>query len=94
MTATLARRRFLQAGFNTAAVGAAGVPLPVLPAESAEWSWDKGGCRFCGVGCGLQIATFGGRVVAVRGDPQSPVNRGLLCVKGYANARIPLAPTG
>ena len=24
-----------------------------------------------------------GRVVAVRGDEASPVNRGLLCVKGY-----------
>ena len=30
----------------------------------------------------------GDRVVAVKGDPDSPVNRGLLCVKGYANAQI------
>ena len=26
--------------------------------------------------------------MAVKGDPDSPVNRGLLCVKGYANAKI------
>ena len=52
------------------------------------WAWDKGVCRFCGVGCGVQIATRADRIVAVKGDPASPVNRGLLCVKGYANAQI------
>ena len=45
-------------------------------------------CRFCGVGCGIRIATAGGRVVAVKGNRDNPVNRGLLCVKSYANAKI------
>jgi nitrate reductase NapA len=88
MSWKLTRRQLLEAGFTTAVVGAAGVPLPVLPAEAKGWSWDKGVCRFCGTGCGIQIATHQGRVVAVKGDPQSPVNRGLLCAKGYANAQI------
>ncbi|HET9554749.1 MAG TPA: nitrate reductase catalytic subunit NapA [Anaeromyxobacteraceae bacterium] len=88
MSWKLTRRQLLEAGFTTAVVGAAGVPLPVLPAEAKGWSWDKGVCRFCGTGCGIQIATHEGRVVAVKGDPQSPVNRGLLCAKGYANAQI------
>jgi nitrate reductase cytochrome c-type subunit len=35
------------------------------------------------------IATQNGRIKAVKGDPKNPVNRGLLCVKGYANAQIP-----
>jgi nitrate reductase (cytochrome) len=88
MSWTLTRRELLQAGFTAAAVGAAGVPLKVLPADHGEWTWDKGVCRFCGTGCGIQVATKGGRVVAVKGDPDSPVNRGLLCAKGYANAQI------
>ena len=46
-------------------------------------SWDKAPCRFCGTGCGVEVATKDGKVVAVRGDEKSPVNRGLLCVKGY-----------
>jgi len=52
------------------------------------WKWDKTVCRFCGVGCGLMMATKGGRVVAVKGDPQAPVNKGLNCIKGYFNAKI------
>jgi nitrate reductase NapA len=89
MTWRLTRRELLEAGFTTAAVGVAGVPLKVLPDDARGWSWDKGVCRFCGTGCGIQIATQEGRVVAVKGDPDSPVNRGLLCAKGYANAQIP-----
>lgn len=87
------RRRFLKIGLAAATGAAAGFHLPehllaLGHAVQEGWSWDKGVCRFCGVGCGIQIATQGGRVVAVKGDPDSPVNRGLLCVKGYANAKI------
>ena len=46
-------------------------------------TWKKAPCRFCGVGCGLQIGLAKGRAVAVKGDPASPVNKGLCCVKGY-----------
>ncbi|HET9599679.1 MAG TPA: nitrate reductase catalytic subunit NapA [Anaeromyxobacteraceae bacterium] len=89
MTWDLTRRDLLKAGFTTAVVTAAG-PLPILAAgDQAGWKWDKGVCRFCGTGCGIQVATEGGRVVAVKGDPESPVNRGLLCAKGYALPQIP-----
>ena len=37
----------------------------------------------CGVGCGLLVRIQGGRAVAVKGDPESPVSGGLACVKGY-----------
>ena len=91
MNHELSRRDFVKASLAAAAAGALGLPVPggasVLNPERG-WTWDKGVCRFCGVGCGLQIATKGERVVAVKGDPDSPVNRGLLCVKGYANAQI------
>ena len=89
MSWMLTRRQLLRTGLTTAVVGAAGAPLPARGAEEpAGWRWDRGVCRFCGVGCGIQIATADGRVVAVKGDPASPVNRGLLCVKGYALPQI------
>ena len=40
-------------------------------------------CRFCGVGCGILVGVDKGKAVAVKGDPNSSVNKGLLCVKGY-----------
>lgn len=46
-------------------------------------TWKKAPCRFCGTGCGLLIGISNNRAVAVKGDPASPVNKGLCCVKGY-----------
>ncbi|GGX18715.1 periplasmic nitrate reductase [Aquimarina muelleri] len=46
-------------------------------------NWTKAPCRFCGVGCGVLVGTENGKAVAVKGDPKSTVNKGLLCVKGY-----------
>ncbi|ANW95034.1 nitrate reductase [Wenyingzhuangia fucanilytica] len=45
--------------------------------------WKKAPCRFCGVGCGVLIGVEDGKAVAVKGDPNSSVNKGLCCVKGY-----------
>lgn len=39
-------------------------------------------CAYCGVGCEIYLGVRGDRVVSVRGDRKSPVNRGQLCVKG------------
>jgi formate dehydrogenase alpha subunit len=39
-------------------------------------------CPYCGVGCGLYLGTRDEAIVNVRGDLESPVNKGLLCVKG------------
>ncbi len=86
----LDRREFLaQLGVaGSAATLAAGIGQPELveaagdPAD-ASLSWDKAPCRYCGTGCGVEVGTKDGKVLAVRGDRESPVNRGLLCVKGY-----------
>ncbi|RMF72318.1 MAG: nitrate reductase catalytic subunit NapA [Acidobacteria bacterium] len=85
----LTRREFVVAG--VAAATAATLRLPGYadapdPAQGA--TWEKGVCRFCGVGCGVLVGVRNGRLVAIKGDPDNPVNRGLLCVKGYANAQI------
>jgi len=48
-----------------------------------DLDWHKAPCRYCGTGCGVEVGVRDGRVMAVRGDEASPVNKGLLCVKGY-----------
>jgi formate dehydrogenase (NADP+) alpha subunit len=39
-------------------------------------------CSFCGCGCGLLLGIRDNKVVSVKGDVNSPSNRGRLCVKG------------
>ncbi|MGB3961200.1 MAG: nitrate reductase catalytic subunit NapA, partial [Sulfurimonas sp.] len=76
---------------SAAAAMGMSVPSDVqAAAQSAEtnWRWDKAACRFCGTGCGIMMATKDGKIVAVKGDPAAPVNRGLNCIKGYFNAKI------
>jgi nitrite reductase (NADH) large subunit len=43
-------------------------------------------CGFCGVGCGVLVSAERGRITGVRGDPDHPASRGLLCTKGLALA--------
>ena len=52
-------------------------------ADVTKLDWHKAPCRYCGTGCGVEVGVDAGKVVAVRGDEKSPVNKGLLCVKGY-----------
>jgi predicted molibdopterin-dependent oxidoreductase YjgC len=42
----------------------------------------KSVCPYCGVGCSIYLGVRGNEIVGVRGDRESPVNRGGLCVKG------------
>jgi nitrate reductase (cytochrome) len=87
------RRKFLQASAAAAAFTAAGVAVPrgiVAQAEAAHdgITWGKAPCRFCGTGCGVLVGVRNGTVVATKGDPAAPVNRGLNCIKGYFLAKI------
>lgn len=85
------RRTFLKQLATTAAATVAANLFPQAAfggwksagAMPSDVAWKKAPCRFCGVGCGLLIGIAKGRAVAVKGDPDSPVNRGLACVKGY-----------
>ncbi len=45
----------------------------------------KSTCGLCQGGCGVLIYIEDGTIVKVEGDPASPVNRGVLCVKGLAS---------
>jgi len=89
-----ARRVFLKQGVAAATAITVGLPVSreaAAQAKDAESGiqWDKGVCRFCGTGCGIQVGVKDGRVVASKGDPDAPVNRGLNCIKGYFNSKIP-----
>jgi nitrate reductase NapA len=66
---------------STSTLASAVAPGAVLPPGAP--AWKRTPCRLCGVGCGLLVGIEGGRAVAVKGDPDSPVGKGLACVKGY-----------
>ncbi len=54
-----------------------------LDAAGSVDHWKKTVCRYCGIGCGVMVGVKDGMAVAVKGDPESSVNQGMLCVKGY-----------
>jgi formate dehydrogenase major subunit len=41
-------------------------------------------CPYCAVGCAQKVYAKQGRVIAIEGDPASPINQGTLCPKGAA----------
>lgn len=45
-------------------------------------------CPYCGVGCGQLAFHKDGRLVAIEGDPESPISRGRLCPKGSASFEL------
>ena len=89
MASTESRREFLKrtaAAWSAAVLGGLASSCgseveAILDDEGVAWS--KAPCRFCGTGCGVMVGVRDGKVVAVAGDRQNPVNLGLLCVKGY-----------
>ena len=42
-------------------------------------------CGICPIGCGVLVHVDNGRVIKVEGDPESPLNEGVLCPKGLAS---------
>jgi nitrate reductase NapA len=88
------RRDFLKSQALAASAAAAGIPIVVEAAtpdptkSDTKVRWDKAPCRFCGTGCSVLVGVQDGRVVATQGDPESQVNRGLNCIKGYFLSKI------
>jgi len=45
----------------------------------------KSTCTICQIGCGILVhVSDEGRITAVEGDPESPLNKGIICPKGQA----------
>ena len=86
------RREFIKTNAIAATATAAGIALPGIKIAEAKnrdlIRWDKAPCRFCGTGCSVLVGTKDDKVVATQGDPESPVNRGLNCIKGYFLSKI------
>ena len=97
-------RRML--GFDTRAeryAYASDAELGYVSAQKVPERWVATTCGYCSVGCGMFIGVRDGRAVSVRGNPDHPVNRGLLCPKGLSEhhtidaenrARVPLMKQG
>lgn len=85
------RRDFLKSAAVASAAITAGLSVPDITSAKNienEWKWDKSVCRFCGTGCGIMVATKNNQIVAIKGDIDAPVNKGLNCIKGYFCAKI------
>jgi len=60
---------------------------PVMGFTSAQKvpdHWVATTCGYCSVGCGMFVGVKDGQAVSVRGNPDHPVNHGLLCPKGLS----------
>ncbi|MEW6670661.1 MAG: 4Fe-4S dicluster domain-containing protein [Thermodesulfobacteriota bacterium] len=88
------RRTFLKiAGLGSVAV-AAGCSEPEKTLYSlvqapddmvtGKPSWYASTCRECPAGCGILAKNREGRVVKIEGNPQHPINRGKICMRGQA----------
>jgi molybdopterin-containing oxidoreductase family iron-sulfur binding subunit len=90
------RRTFLKmlgSAGPAAALAACSVPtehiIPyVVPPEQGipgVAAWYASVCGECPAGCGTLVRTREGRPIKIEGNPQHPVNRGALCVRGQAS---------
>lgn len=94
MSLMFSRRDFLKAMAVSAAMLSAGcAPKRTDKQQSGGDTtdadkWVKGVCRYCGTGCGVLAGVTGGKIVAVKGDPDCAVNKGRLCIKGILLPKI------
>jgi len=89
----LTRKDFIKlSGATAGALFLAGSSADLLFADETFYpdkkitpdTWKKGICRYCGTGCGMDVGLKDGKVVAIRGDKDYPVNKGVLCLKGLS----------
>ena len=57
-------------------------PEDVIPGIA---TWYASVCGECPAGCGTLVRTREGRAVKVEGNPEHPINRGGLCVRGQSS---------
>ena len=57
-------------------------PEDVIPGVA---TWYASVCGECPAGCGILVRTREGRAVKVEGNPEHPVNRGGLCIRGQSS---------
>src|SRR2546425_5349963 len=93
--AELDRRQFLKlVGTSAGAAAAAGcselpeklIPYVIQPEEITPGLAViyASTCQECSTGCGLHVRTREGRPVKLEGNPEHPIDRGVLCARGQA----------
>ncbi len=86
----ISRRLFLGGGAAIAAAACGGGlddrPEVVLPGVTPVFGGERvvTTCNLCSLGCSVVATRAGDDVVTLRGNPESPTNRGRLCAKGHA----------
>ncbi|NOX53591.1 MAG: molybdopterin-dependent oxidoreductase [Planctomycetes bacterium] len=91
------RREFIKSAAVAAVCSVAGCRRATrqevnLDMQAADVAWHKSVCRFCGTGCGVQLGIRDGRLVALRGDPEHPTTKGLVCAKALFLPKILHSP--
>jgi molybdopterin-containing oxidoreductase family iron-sulfur binding subunit len=51
---------------------------------TGDASWYASTCRECPAGCGILAKNREGRIIKVEGNPDHPINRGALCMRGQS----------
>ena len=50
--------------------------------KEGNMEWVRGVCRFCGTGCKVWLGLRNGKPAVIRGERNSAINFGFLCMKG------------
>ncbi|MDH4128594.1 MAG: molybdopterin-dependent oxidoreductase [Spirochaetota bacterium] len=83
----ITRRKFLE--ISTLGVGSLFVSdfnLNILPTTTQTKSNEIiTACNQCYLGCGILAKVIDGRVISLRGQPESPINKGRICAKAHAS---------
>jgi formate dehydrogenase major subunit len=59
-----------------------------LALRTAGASVTRSICPYCAVGCGQLVFHRDGKLLAIEGDPESPISEGHLCPKGAASHEL------
>ena len=97
LTQTVGRRTFLKVLGSAAPASAVAACSPVAPERLIPYvvppedvvpgvaTWYATVCGECPAGCGMVVRTREGRALKVEGNPEHPINRGSLCIRGQAS---------
>jgi formate dehydrogenase major subunit len=76
------------AGADATSTDAMSERTATLRARTDHASVARSVCPYCAVGCGQLVYHDKGRLLAIEGDPASPINQGTLCPKGAASHQL------
>jgi assimilatory nitrate reductase catalytic subunit len=61
--------------------------IPLAPAATAA-RVTRTHCPYCALQCGMTLTSIDGSLPEVKADPDFPVNRGQMCIKGFTSAAL------